>query len=216
MPTAKGGYYLKDGTRVPSVTTILGRFKEAGGLIHWAWQLGIDGKDYREERDKAADSGTLAHAAVESWIHGTPEHLIAFGESDVAQKAKTCFAAFLEWARQSQLKVTRTEVSLVSERYRFGGTLDAIMVCNRRSVGDWKSSNGIYLEYLAQIAAYGILWEENFPEEPIDGGYHLLRFDKEYGDFHHHYWNELAAGQRYFLHLVRAYEEQKELKKRAA
>ena len=74
MPTAKAGYYLVDGTRVPSVTTVLGRFKESGPLIHWAWGLGIQGKDYREERDKAADAGTLAHAAVAAWAH--PHHAI--------------------------------------------------------------------------------------------------------------------------------------------
>ena len=27
-----------------------------------------------------------------------------------------------------------------------------------------------------KVAAYGILWEENFPDQPIDGGYHLVRF----------------------------------------
>lgn len=63
MPTQV--YRLKDGTRVPSVTTIISRFKESGGLVHWAWQLGIDGKDYRKVRDEAADAGTLAHALLE-------------------------------------------------------------------------------------------------------------------------------------------------------
>lgn len=42
MPTPKQGYYL-DGKRVPSVTTIISRFKESGGLIHWSWQCAWDG-----------------------------------------------------------------------------------------------------------------------------------------------------------------------------
>lgn len=214
MPTAKGGYYLKSGERVPSVTTVLGRFKEAGGLIHWAWKLGKEGKDYREVRDAAADAGTLAHAAVDDWIHKRP---VTFtGDPDVCAKAQKSFEAFLEWASQTQLVVTHTELPLISERYKFGGTFDALLVKGKRSMGDWKSSNAVYGEYLAQVAAYGILWDENFPDQPIDGGYHLLRFDKEYGDFHQHWWGELEAGKRFFLNLREAFEDAKELKKRAA
>jgi hypothetical protein len=214
MPTAKGGYFLKDGTKVPSVTTILGRFKESGALMYWAWRMGKEGKDFRQERDKAADAGTMAHAAVENWIHGQP---ITFaGDPEICQKARKSFDAFLEWAAQTQLKVTHTEIPLISEQYRFGGTFDALLVRGKRAMGDWKTSGAVYGEYLAQVAAYGILWEENHPEEPIDGGYHLLRFDKEYGDFHAHWWNELEAGKRFFLNLRAAYEDDKELKKRAA
>ena len=214
MPTPKKGYYLKDGvTRVPSVTTILGRFKEAGGLMHWAWDCGMKGLDYRKVRDAAADAGTMAHAAVDDWIHKRP---VTFtGDPEICGKAKTAFEAFLEWANQTQLVVTHTEMPLVSEKYRFGGTFDAILVKGKRSMGDWKSSNAIYAEYLAQVAAYAILWEENFPEEAIDGGYHLLRFDKTFGDFHQHWWGELEAGKRYFLNLRAAYEDATELKQRA-
>jgi hypothetical protein len=43
----RGKYRLADGTRVPSVTEILSRFKEGGALIHWAWRLGMEGEDYR-------------------------------------------------------------------------------------------------------------------------------------------------------------------------
>lgn len=214
MPTQYKGYFLKDGTRVPSVTTILSRFKESGGLVHWAWQLGKEGKDYREVRDQAADAGTLAHAAVEDWIHKKP--VVFTGDPDVCKKAEKAFGAFLEWADQTQLEITHTEIPLVSEKYKFGGTFDAMLVRNRRAMGDWKTSNKVYGEYLAQVAAYGILWEENFPDQPIDGGYHLLRFDKEYGDFHAHWWGELETGKRYFLNLREAYEDDRELKQRAA
>lgn len=126
MPTAKAGYRVKDGTRVPSVTTIIGKFKEAGGLMHWAWQLGIAGKDYREVRDEAADAGTLAHALVEQWIRKQP--LAVNGPDEVVQKACNAFNIFMQWANQSRLEVTETEVALVSEKHRFGGTLDAMLV----------------------------------------------------------------------------------------
>ena len=213
MATAKLGYFLKDGaTRVPSVTTILGRFKECGGLMNWAYECGRSGKDYREVRDSAANAGTMAHEAIEKWKKGEK---VGFGDDDISSRAKSAYGAFLEWAEQTQLKITHTEVALVSEKYRFGGTLDAMLVSNKRSLGDWKTSNNVYGDYIAQVAAYGILWEENFPDEPIHGGYHLLRFDKEYGDFHHSWWAEVESAKKFFLHLREAYELDKELKKRA-
>lgn len=214
MPTPRQGYHLKDGTRVPSVTTVLSRFKESGGLIHWAWALGKEGKDYREVRDQAADAGTLAHAAVEAWIHKQPFDFT--GDPEVCQKARKAFEAFLEWAAQSRLTVTHTEVGLVSEKHKFGGTLDGILVRGKRSIGDWKSSNKIYPEYLIQVRAYGELWAENFPDDPITGGFDLVRFDKTFGDFHHHHWNELDNAWKAFLHLRELYDIDKELKARAA
>lgn len=214
MPTQKGGYYLADGTtRVPSVTTVCNRFKDAGGLIHWAWKEGSEGRDYRETRDKAADAGTMAHAAVDAWIHSKP---IRFdGDPDVCGKAKTAFGAFLSWTEQTQLRVTHTEIPLVSEAHKFGGTFDAVVIRNGRAMADWKTSNAVYTENLIQLAAYGALWNENFPDDPIVAGNHLLRFDKEFGDFHHHYWADLSTAWDSFLHMRRLYENDKELKRRA-
>lgn len=205
-------YKLKDGTKVPSVTTILNRFKDSGGLIHWAWQMGIEGKDYREERDKAADIGSMVHAAVEAWTLG---NAYAFeGEPPAVEKAQRGFGAFREWALSTNFQVTNPECSMVSERWRFGGTPDAILVGGKRAIGDWKSSGGLYTDYIIQVAAYGMLWEENHPEEPITGGYHLLRFDKTHGDFTHKWWGELETAKKAFLLMRELYDMDKELKQR--
>ena len=191
---------------------MISRFKESGGLIHWAWALGKVGKDYREVRDQAADAGTLAHRAVEAYVRGTP---VSFESPDVevAVRAERAFGAFLRWAEQTKLKVTESEVSLISETYRYGGTLDAILVDGKRAIGDWKSSNALYPEYLLQIAAYGKLWEE-VRGEKAEGGYHLLRFDKTYGDFTHKWWAELETAWQAFLHCRALYDMDKELKAR--
>lgn len=205
-------YKLADGTRVPGVTTVISRFKESGGLIHWAWALGKEGKDYREVRDQAADAGTLAHRAVDAHIRGVEFH-IESADVEVASRAERAFGAFLQWAEQTQLRVTETELSLISEKHRYGGTLDAILIQGKRAVGDWKSSNALYPEYLLQIAAYGMLLEE-CRGEPIEGGYHLLRFDKTYGDFTHKWWAELDTARQAFLHCRALYDMDKELKAR--
>lgn len=48
MPTPRSGYYNANGDRVPSVTTVLSRFKDSGALIHWANQLAYE--PYRQAR----------------------------------------------------------------------------------------------------------------------------------------------------------------------
>jgi hypothetical protein len=178
--------------------------------MHWSWKLGKQGLDYREEREKAADIGTVAHDAVERWVRGEPR-------LSMHPEAERAFEAFRSWAAKSALRIVRTEVQLVSEKFRYGGTLDAVLeIDGKRAIGDWKSSNRVYADYMIQCAAYGQLWNENFPDQPINGGYHLLRFDKTFGDFHHHHWAELDAAWIAFRCLRKLYDLDGELKKRAA
>lgn len=218
MARPKDGYRLADGTKVPSVTTVLGRFKESGGLVHWAWDLGMKGVDYRKARDAAADAGTIAHWMVEQHLetgHTDFDVETQYPEADepTIDKAQIAFEAFLAWSDQTHLQIYEAECPMVSEKYKFGGTPDAILVKGKLSLGDWKTSNSIYPEYLIQLAAYKKLYEENRPVE-IVGGYHLLRFDKKYGDFHAHWWAELDTAWDSFKLMLRLYENMKELKER--
>ncbi|HXF89553.1 MAG TPA: PD-(D/E)XK nuclease family protein [Xanthobacteraceae bacterium] len=207
------------GNRLPSVTTIISRFKDSGGLIHWAWQLGIDGKDYRQERQKAADAGTIAHQMIEAHIKGEPWKPAEPADADVLAKARAGFAAYLKWAEMSRLVIRHTEVPLCSETHKYGGCLDAIgTLDNQLILIDWKSSNAIYHDYLIQMAAYKALWEENYPgeEHKITGGFHLCRFSKENCDFSHHHYPNLDDAWEAFLLMRRLYDLDKQLKKRAA
>lgn len=210
------GYYI-DGKRVPGVTTIISRFKPATGLIHWAWQQGLDRKDYRETRDKAADAGTIAHDLVEKDIYGEEINPDQYNP-ELLDKAYGAFKAYKEWKDQTNLEVAESEVSLLSRVYSFGGTLDALFVRGNLALGDWKTSNAVYADYLVQLGAYAILWEENFPDRPIQGGFHLLRFSKQEhpGDpvaFTHHYWSDLSLAKRQFILFREAYENDKRLSK---
>ena len=216
MPTAKLGYFLEDGSEVPSVTTVTSRFKESGGLIHWAWDIGRRGLDYRAERDNAADAGTLAHHLVEQFIR-TGKTDLPDAAPDVAQKAMLAFDAFRTWQAQTRLTIVAQEIQLVSEKYRFGGTPDAIgemdgVLC----LLDWKTGNRVYRDALMQLSAYGKLWTENHPDKPITGGFHLCRFAKQYGDFSHHFFPNLDQAFEMFLLLREAYDIDQDLKRRVA
>ena len=201
-------YRTSDGNRIPSVTTILGRFKESGALIHWAWDLGMQGKDYREVRDSAASSGTAAHKLVEDHIRHRQVDM-----RDVSDEAKQAYQSFLRWAENSRLQATETEVSLVSEQYRFGGTLDAMLINDQLSLGDWKTSASVYPEYLLQLAAYGILWEEN-RSQAITGGYHLIKFGKIDLSFAHYYWHDLDDAKEAFILMCKLYNLMNSIKGR--
>lgn len=215
MPTAPKGYFLADGTKVPSVTTVLSRFKESGGLIHWAWKLGCEGKDYRQVRDTAASIGTIAHEMVECDIRGREFDASQYDAALVA-KARNSFEAFLEWRGAVNLIPAETEIRLVSEKHRYGGTPDVFFVHGKRTLGDWKSSDKIYPEYMVQLAAYRELWNETHPNDLCEPGGHLLRFDKTHGDFHHHFWRDLDEAWEAFKHMRALYDLMKGLEKRAA
>lgn len=216
MPRPKGGYFLKDGTRVPSVTTIGGRFKDSGQLLFWAFNQGKEGKaSLYEESGKAADVGTLAHAMVEARIRGMSELQTTVSDPALIDKARQAFAMYEEWAKQYEVEIIHTEIDMVSEEYKYGGTPDAIgIVRDRLCLLDWKTSNGVYVDHLVQVAAYGNLWNENHPLAQITGGYHILRFSKEYPDFAHRHYLELDAAWEQFKHFRAAYELDKALKKR--
>lgn len=224
MPTPKLGYQLKDGTKVPGTTTIIGRFKESGGLLQWAFKQGQSGKRHLyEEAEKAADIGTCAHGMVELRIKGESNEAISayaaltLPDPAMRLKALSAFEAYEAWAKNFNVRVIAQEMQLVSEKHKYGGTPDFVGVINNElALFDIKTSNGIYSDYLIQVAAYGQLWAENYPDQPITGGFHILRFAKENADFAHHRFANLDEAWRQFLLFREAYDIDKTLKKRAA
>lgn len=206
-------YKDSEGKRVPSVTTILSRFKESGGLLYWANQEGLAGRTLDEARAPAATAGTMAHDLVEAQINSRPLPELA-GDPAVIAKARAAFAAYLTWAEMYKITIRHTEVSLVSNLHRFGGRLDAIGMNGEGLVLlDWKTSNAVYADYLLQLAGYKVLWEETYPAHPLIG-FHLCRFAKEEGDFSHHYFPNLDKEAETFLAMRRLYDAVKAVEKR--
>lgn len=224
MPTPKSGYFLNDGTKVPGTTTVIGRFKDSGGLLFWAFEQGKlaqQGKIQKlyDKAEEAADIGTLAHGMVEAYVNGEDHGKLLEGvDKTHADKATLAFNNFLNWKNQTRIEIISKyqEILLVSEEYKFGGTPDAIGELDGKLVLlDWKTSNSVYQDYLIQLAAYKQLWNEN-NERKIEGGMYLCRFAKDFPDFSSHYYAELDNAWEQFKLFRQAYEIDKELKKRAA
>ena len=222
MGTPAQGYRLSNGDRVPGTTTVISNCKIGGieGLLYWANQEGLNGRNYKETRDKAANAGTCAHEMVECDIRGKD-----FDKSkyplEILKLAEGAFKAYRKWAKQTKLKAVSPETRMVSETYRYGGTLDAMLVDGELALGDWKTSNSVRGDYLIQLAAYRQLWEENNPDRPVTGGFHLLKFSKpEHPDdpvhFSHHHWSHLDLAWDAFKHMRELYDMSARLKKMAA
>jgi len=211
-------YKTNDGKRVPSVTTVLGILglsKDA--LMYWAWQQGCDGKDFRETSKGEADVGTVAHGFIEAELKNQPYSLdliLAGRPPEMRAKVDACISAWHEWREQSQLQMIGSEVSLVSERYRYGGTLDIATVMTRRGILDLKTGSGTYADHLIQVVAYGMLWEEAHSGEAVEE-YHLLRLGKTDGSFHHHRYpaDALECAREAFLRARELYDLVAPLKK---
>lgn len=212
------GYKNQAGKKVPGTTTIISRFKDSGGLLFWAFKQGQSGaQTLYEERDKAAEAGTLAHDMIEAFILSHPAPDLTTINPQIAERANNAFAQFREWWEQTRIEIVATERAYVSERYQFGGTVDAIGrdTKGRIVLVDWKTSNSVYMDYLIQLGAYGLLLEECVPEWKPEA-FHLLRVAKESADFAHHFYGELEDAKAQFILFRQAYDIDARLKKRAA
>ena len=158
-------YRTIDGKVVPGVTTILGVINKPA-LLKWAWQCGMDGVDLDAARSQAADIGTLAHFMIECHHNGQEADLSEFSPEQ-QDKATNSFLKFLEYWDKSGFKLVHSEPQLVSEEYRYGGTIDTIFEDRdgRLGIMDTKSSKAIYSDMWHQVAAYKRLAEENLSRE---------------------------------------------------
>ena len=220
------GYMLESGERAVGVTTVLSMLNKPA-LIGWAgklcaeagWQAHRNGEPIPRwtdicygTRDRAASDGTRAHDLFEQYLLG---HDVKRSETDT-DGAWTAFENAKQWKEGLSIKfeVWPHERPLIDERLKLGGTPDAtgcdgdiVTLC------DWKTG-GVYVEHICQLAAYRyLLWR---CEHIAVSGAHLVRFHREHGDFHHHYFADdaLDAGWKIFKHLLIAYPQLKELEKR--
>lgn len=171
--------YEIDGVAYPSVTTVLSVISKPA-LVPWATNMALanveqvlrdsggpptlvdDGygdwvsaiveaarKTPMAARDKAADVGTRAHAAIEASILGQEPMLTP----DIA----TAHGNFFSWLKESGLAIVDAEQVVVSKQHGYAGTRDFLakrLFDGALFMGDIKTSNGLYPEYLLQVAAY--------------------------------------------------------------
>jgi hypothetical protein len=173
-------YFLKDGTEVDGTTRALVYIPKPA-LVHWGAKLGREGKSPDKELKTAGRIGTIAHFLCQCDLLGWEPDL-SDCDGDEVKSAQVAFGAYRTWFAQSGLRPVAVEMQLVSECYRFGGTIDLIGLDENEDLTlvDFKTSNGLYESYDFQVAAYATLFEENFRRLPIRNLL-LVRMDKTKG-----------------------------------
>lgn len=170
--TKNGHYYKIDGKRAIGVTTALnGIPKDA--LKYWAakevaqyavdniWDIKrmLDSAGRRptmhflkevpfQRRDDAAVRGTDVHALAEKFIKGEPVEVPAH-----LQPYVDGYAAYIEAYNPTSI---HEELVVASREHMIAGTLDSIQDIPGigRAQVDYKTGNGVYGEYVLQVAAY--------------------------------------------------------------
>lgn len=187
--------YTWGGEPVPGVTSIL-KCIDKPALMPWAigvtrdyWLEAVsagrtDFKAIHKESwsankkisKTAADIGKNVHAYAEAFFKKTalPELL--------TDEAKRGVDAFHKWLDAHKVNVKASERFVFSKEYYFAGTCDFVAeIDGVLSVGDIKTSSGIYPEMRMQTAAYQHALEE---EKQMKFAVRwIVRFDKKTGDF---------------------------------
>jgi hypothetical protein len=218
MPTkfeAHTTYKDTNGVRVPSVTTILGVLAKPQ-LINWAYKLGKDGQDMKAVQDSAMSTGTLLHYLIATELRGEKpdqEYLDEFTLRD-QRYCNNCLLSWDEWKKDKVIEIVECEKPMVSQKFGYGGTLDLLAYINGKlCLCDFKSSNGIYIDYWYQLAAYGNLVEENV-ETPLIEQYHILRFGKDMNnDFEDKFLTDLDNHWQVFHHCLQVYKLQNSMRR---
>ena len=155
-------YRLADKTIVPGITTIL-NLHAKNALVPWANKLGLQGIEVSKYVDNLADIGTLAHAMITDKLIGQETDTADYSKNQI-DLAENSTLSFWEWEKDHKIEeVFFVERPLVSEKHRYGGTLDIYARVNgQKEIIDLKTgSSGIYDEHLWQVATLKMLLEEN-------------------------------------------------------
>lgn len=214
--------------RVPSVTRITSIIDKSGPLVNWAINNTLEvcrgaitpGSEYAEtyleavwdaakktsqgRKTEAASRGTELHKRIDAHFKGD-------GEEDVSSGIPLDrLYAFL-----SSFRVGSSERRVYSRRYRYSGTTDAIAYDGGGSLTllDWKTSKSIYPEFRLQTAAYVHAYEEEFPDQKIEGRY-LVRILED-GSIEPHYYprSTLRLDFSAFLGAKRLFDRVQQIEK---
>jgi hypothetical protein len=129
---------------------------------------------HRRISKTATDVGSEVHAFAEAIL---AERLVDLPEDPQAAKGAD---AFLEWYKWHEIKPLAVERMILSREHYYAGTVDFFgHIDGELCVLDFKTSTGLYLEMLLQLAAYAVALEEE-TQEQISHGW-IVRLDKKNG-----------------------------------
>jgi hypothetical protein len=210
MPAIR--YKNANNERVPSVTTVLGQWGiKTRPLIHWAYKQGEKGVDLYAKEE--AQVGSCVHEMIDCDIKAKKFDSSGYTSKFIEQSTLP-FENYKTWKKRVNFNPVETEISLISEKYQFGGTIDCIAVIDEKlCLVDWKTGKDVYEDHIIQCESYRRLWNENFPSHRINGGFHILRTGKEIPMFNHAWYGDFPGAWRVFMILRELHDLSKEIKR---
>jgi hypothetical protein len=215
--------------RCPSVTTITGLadFGKSSALQGWAVRMCLEvcrqrilpdqihgaqfleeafkdaAANYKNVRDKAADTGTLAHAALERYFTD-PEAAPPLAGTPIRAR----FDEALNWYNQRKIESIGNEIRVYSRKHKFVGMLDhAAYVDGVPSLIDFKAAKAIYKPYEMQVAGYIGAFEEERGIK-IEQAW-ILQIGEEKAIPYKYTRKQIEAAYESFLALRKVYEWEK-------
>ena len=209
-------YKTADGKRVPGVTTIL-RVINKPALVVWANNLGLQNINSRNYVDETATIGTLAHEMIQEYLGGPKWDRTAYNPEQV-DSAENAVISFFEWEKVNGYKfeTLKIEMPLVSEKYRYGGTVDWFGYINgKKWLIDIKTCKELYPEHTFQVAAY---WQALIENGYEADGVRILRVGRaedEGFDDRVIYASELEKAWKVFEAAMNLYRLKNEFERKA-
>jgi hypothetical protein len=159
-------YYVDPdhGTRLPSVTTILGATADQSSLLKWRQWVGDDEAD--RVRKEAIDLGTMMHTHLESHVAGIPRPR---GTNLVRQMAKRMSDIIIARGLTHVSEVWGLEVALHAPGL-YAGTTDLVGLYDGvPAIMDYKTTakmkartSQTVQDYMCQASAYALAHNERF------------------------------------------------------
>jgi len=162
--------------------------------------------------DPSAEFGVESHTLIEDILKSDNYNI------ECADHLKSVKTSFIRWLNREKdlhdLEVVSLEETLVSRKYQYAGTADAIARVTikgekRLVVIDWKTSNQIRNHYALQIAAYSKLYEENYNLKIFAGL--VIRFSKVDSEYEVRTVYNLDRMFEKFMHYKNVWELEQEL-----
>ena len=206
-------YYLKNGQEVVGVTTVLSQLNKPA-LLSWVYRLTSQGIKYGDVVNKSKNIGTISHYMIECYlknVNTNKEYLKDFSQNEI-DGATNSFNLFKQWIELHDIKVVYTEHQMVSEKYHYGGTVDAVVyVDNVLCIIDVKTGSGVYDEVKYQISAYLQLYNETNNTDIQQCLIIHIPYEKHNFTEYIFKKDELMVAFEGFIHLLRFYEINKKV-----
>jgi hypothetical protein len=166
-------YQIAKDMIVPSVTTLI---QGGSPLSPWFLEFIIKSSEgsvdkWRNSKSEALRVGTMVHKHIENLLCGESVKIDADPQ---VQRALTSFSV---WFEQNPIKVSALEKFLycadTNNRgellHPYAGTCDLVgMIGNERYLIDFKTSKALDINMGIQLSAYKTLWDNTYPDKPID------------------------------------------------